>query len=131
MIKAGFDHANPKAMKDIINKRNDDIESRKKKLKLVATEDPEAKELGETKIQKEEMLKLLVEKSAQIKEMEAEMDNMIKEKELSSQLAMVPLDAISIASLLQIGIPTSSTTIRTSSSPVPLSSIADDSIKLA
>jgi len=52
------------------------------------------------------MLKLLVKKSAQIKEMEAEMEKLIKEKEQSSQLALVPLNAVPISSLLQTGIPT-------------------------
>ena len=39
---------------------------------------PQEKELGETKLQKEEMLKLLVDQSAWIKEMEVEIDKLIK-----------------------------------------------------
>jgi len=63
--------------------------------------------------------------------METEMEKMIKEKEQSSQLAVVPLDAIPIASLLQKGIPTIITTTGTSSSIVLPTSTAYDSIKLA
>lgn len=73
-----------------------------------------------------------MEQSAHIKEMEVEMDKLIKEKEHSSQLVMVPLDTMLIASLLQTGIPTATTIAGTSSSTSPpSSSTADDSIKLA
>ncbi len=43
---------------------------------------------------------------------------------------MVPLDAIPIASLLQIGIPTVAMTVGTSSSTVLPTLVADDSVKL-
>lgn len=101
VIKAGFDPGNSKAMEEIIKKKNVDIAALKKQLKLPATKDPQAKELGEIELQKEQMLKLLVGQSAEIKEMEAEMDKLIKDQEQSSQLAVVPLDEVPIASLLQ------------------------------
>lgn len=116
--RAGFDPDNSKSMEKIIKKKNADIVALKMQLNLPTTEDPHAKELGETQLQKYEMLKLLVQQSAQIKEMEAEMDKMIKEKEHSSQLTMVPLDAVPIVSLLQTGIPTIATTSGMSSSIV-------------
>jgi len=76
------------------------------------------------------MLKFVVEKSAQIKTMEVEMDKIIKEKEENAQLAVVPLDAIPIASLLQIGVPTTTTTVRTSSSTTLPTSVVDELVKL-
>lgn len=81
VIKAGFDPNNSKSMEEVIKKKNAYITSLMKKLKLPPIEDPQAKELGEIELQKEEMLKLLLEQSAQIKKMEAEMENLIKEKE--------------------------------------------------
>ena len=52
-----------------------------KQLKLPATEDSQAKEVAETEGHKEEILKLIMEQNAQIREMEEEMDKSIKEKE--------------------------------------------------
>jgi hypothetical protein len=49
-------------------------------LKLPTTEDSQTKEVDETKSQKEEMLNLIMEKNAQMREMEADMDKLIKEK---------------------------------------------------
>jgi hypothetical protein len=48
----------------------------------------------DTESQKEEMLKLIMEQNAEIREMEVEMDNMIKEKKNNVQLAMDPLYAV-------------------------------------
>lgn len=64
VVKEGFDPGKSKAMEEIIKKKNVRIVALKKKLKLPATEDPQPKEIGEIKLQKEEMLKLLVEQSA-------------------------------------------------------------------
>ncbi len=69
VIKVVFDLDNSKSMEEIIRKKNTDIVALKKQLKWPAIEDPQAKLLGETEIQKEEMLKPLVEQNAQIKEM--------------------------------------------------------------
>lgn len=129
MIKASFDLGNSKAMEEIIKKKNIEIAALKKQLNFHATEDPQAKELGETELQKEEILKILVEQSAQIKGMETNMDKLVKEKEQSSQLAVVPLGAVPISYLLQTGIPTTTTIVGTSSSAIPPSSTVDDPIK--
>ena len=40
------------------------------------------------------MLKLIMEHNAQIREMEAKMDKLIKEKEQSVQMAIIPLEAV-------------------------------------
>jgi hypothetical protein len=50
-------------------------------LKLLATKDSQAKEMAQSEGHKEEMLKLIMEHNAQIKEMEAELDKLVKEKE--------------------------------------------------
>ena len=52
VMKAGFDPSDSKAMEEIIKKKNADIASLRKKLKFPTTEDPQAKELGETKTHK-------------------------------------------------------------------------------
>jgi hypothetical protein len=51
----------------LIKKNNYDITSLRKKLKLPAIEDSQTKEVVETEIQKEEILKLIMEKNAQIR----------------------------------------------------------------
>jgi hypothetical protein len=40
------------------------------------------------------MLKLIMEQNAQIREMEAEMDKLVKEKEKNVQMAMIPLEVV-------------------------------------
>jgi glucosamine 6-phosphate synthetase-like amidotransferase/phosphosugar isomerase protein len=65
-------------------------------LKLPATEDSRAKEMAETEGHKEAMLKLIMEQNAQIKEMEVEIDKLVKEKEQSVSMTekIIPLEAV-------------------------------------
>ena len=49
-------------------------------MKLTAIEDSQAKEIAESEGHKEEMLKLIMEQNTQIKEIEAELDKLLKEK---------------------------------------------------
>jgi hypothetical protein len=65
----------------LIKKKNYDIASLGKHIKLPTTEDSQTKEVAETERQKEEMLKLIMEQNEHIREMEAEMDKLAKEKE--------------------------------------------------
>jgi hypothetical protein len=71
VLKIGYDPTNVKAAEELLKKKNVDIESLRKQLKLPATEDSQAKEVVETEGHKEEMLKLIMEQNAQIREMEA------------------------------------------------------------
>ena len=50
--------------------------------------------MAETEGHKEEILKLIMEQNAQIREMEEEMYKSIKEKEHSVQMAIIPLDTV-------------------------------------
>jgi hypothetical protein len=81
VLKIGYDPSNVKAAEEMLKKKNADIASLRKQLKLSATEDSQAKEMAETEGEKEEMLKLIMEQNAQIKEMEAELERLVKEKE--------------------------------------------------
>jgi glucosamine 6-phosphate synthetase-like amidotransferase/phosphosugar isomerase protein len=74
-------------------------------LKISATEDPQAKEMAETEGHKEKMLKLIMEQNAQIKEMEAKLEKLVKEKEKSVPMAVIPLNAVPL-----IGVSTATTT---------------------
>jgi hypothetical protein len=94
VLNIGYDPTNVKAAEELLEKKNDDIGSLRKQLKLPATEDSQAKEVVETKGHKEEMLKLIMEHNAQIKEMEEEMDKLIKEKEHNVNMDMIPLEAV-------------------------------------
>ena len=58
MRKPVFDPNNSKSMEEIMKKKSFDIAALKNQLMLPTNEDPEGNELGETKLQKEEMLKL-------------------------------------------------------------------------
>ena len=82
-----------------IKQRNEILKSNaytqfRKQLKLPATEDSQAKEVAETEGHKEEILKLIMEHNAQIREMEEEMYKSIKEKEQSVQMAIIPLETV-------------------------------------
>jgi hypothetical protein len=81
VLKIGYDPSNVKAAEEMLKKKNVDIASLRKQLKLPPTEDSQAKEMAETEGEKEEMLKLIMEHNAQIKEMEAELERLVKEKE--------------------------------------------------
>jgi hypothetical protein len=48
---------------------------------------------------KEEMLKLIMEQSAQIREMEEEMDKLINKKEKNMHLTMIPWDAVPLTGI--------------------------------
>ena len=67
------------------------------------------------------MMKLIIEKNVQIKQMEVEMEKMIKEKEQSQRVAIVPLDAIPFTQVPAIGTTTatnySTRSTKRSSSP--------------
>jgi hypothetical protein len=71
VIKIRYDPSNVKATEEMIKKKNADITSLRKKLKLPPTEDSQAKEIAKTEGEKDEMLKLIMEQNAQLKEMEA------------------------------------------------------------
>jgi hypothetical protein len=99
VLKIGYDPANVKAAEEMIKKKNADIASLRKQLNLPPTEDPQAKEIAEKEGEKDEMLKLLMEQNAQLKEMEAEMERLLKEKEKAKPMEGIPLSAIPIAGL--------------------------------
>jgi hypothetical protein len=99
VLKIGYDPANVKAAEEMIKKKNADIASLRKQLKLPPTEDPQTKEIAEKEGEKDEMLKLLMEQNAQLKEMEAEMERLLKEKEQAKTMEGITLSAIPIAGL--------------------------------
>jgi diacylglycerol kinase family enzyme len=96
VLKIGYDPANIKAVEEIIKKKNAKVAALRKQLKISATEDPQDKEMVETKGQKEEMLKLIMEQNTQIKEMEVELDKIVKEKEKNVPMEVIPLNAFHI-----------------------------------
>jgi hypothetical protein len=59
------------------------------------------------------MLKLLMEKNAQLKEMEAEMEKLVKEKEQLKPMEVIPLSAITLS-----GVSTTSVTEVPSATPL-------------
>jgi hypothetical protein len=81
----------------MIKKKNVDITSLRKQLKLPPTEDSQAKEIVETEGEKDEMFKLIMEQNAQLKEMEVELEKLLKEKEQSKPMEVIPLSAVPLA----------------------------------
>ena len=63
VVKIGYDPANIEAVEEILKKKNADIETLRKKLKISATKDPLAKGIEENETQKTEMMKLIMEKT--------------------------------------------------------------------
>jgi hypothetical protein len=63
-------------------------------LKLPRTNDSQAKEIFETEGEKDEMLKLIMEQIAQLKEMEAELEKLVKEKEQLKPMEVIPLSVV-------------------------------------
>ena len=63
-----------------MKKKNADIAALGKQLKMPVIEDPLAKGIKEDETQKAELMKLVIEQSTQIKKMETEMENLLKEK---------------------------------------------------
>jgi hypothetical protein len=81
VLKISYDPSNIEVVEEMIKKKNADIASLRKQLKLPPTEDSQAKVIVEKEGEKDEMLKLLMEQNAQLKEMEAKMERLLKEKE--------------------------------------------------
>jgi hypothetical protein len=113
VLKIGYDPSNVKVAEEMIKKKNADIASLRKQLKLPPTEDSQAKEIAEKEGEKDEMLKLLMEQNAQLKEMEAEMEKLLKEKEQLKSMEAITLTAIPISG-------TSTTTVTTIPSATPV-----------
>jgi hypothetical protein len=67
VLKVGYDPSNVKEVEEFLKKRNADIASLRKQLKLPTTKDSRAKEIAEIEGEKEELLKLIMEQNAQIK----------------------------------------------------------------
>jgi len=93
VLKIGYDPSNVKAVEEIFKKKNADMTSKRKQLKMPTIEDPQAKEMTEKEGHTEEMMKLIMEKNAQIKEMEVELEKLVKEKEQNGPMDVIPLNA--------------------------------------
>jgi hypothetical protein len=79
------------------------------------------KEIVEKEGEKDEMCKLLLEQNAQLKEMEVEMEKIVKEKEQLKPMEVIPLSAIPI-----LRVSTTSVTEVPSATPfTPLEKTAD------
>jgi hypothetical protein len=82
-----------KAVEEMLKNKNVNIASLRKQLKLPPTKYSQAKEIDKTEGEKDEMLKLIMEQNAQLKEMEVELEKLLKEKEQSKPMEVIPLSA--------------------------------------
>jgi DNA repair ATPase RecN len=118
VLKIGYDPSNVKVVEELLKKKNADIASLRKQLKFLATEDSQTKEMVETEGQKEEMLKLIMEHNAQIKEMEAELEKLVKEKEQTNPMEVIPLSAVPLTGVSTVTTSATTTAELSSSAPV-------------
>jgi hypothetical protein len=118
VLKIGYDPSNVKVVEELLKKKNVDIASLRKQLNFPVTEDSQAKEIAETEGQKEEMLKLIMEQNAQIKEMEAELERLVKEKEPIKPMEVIPLSAVPLTRVSTATTPATTATKLPSAAPV-------------
>jgi hypothetical protein len=104
VLKIGYDTSNVKEAQEMIKKKNVDIASLRKQLKLPPTEDSQVKEIAKKEGEKDEMLKMLMEQNAQLKEMEAEMQKLIKGKEQLKPMEVIPLSVIPISGVSTVSV---------------------------
>ena len=82
----------------------------KKQLKLPPTEHPQAKEVLENEGQKDEMMNLIIQLTAQLKEMENEMNKLVQEKKASMEaihVTTIPTVTTAVPSTLAASLATS------------------------
>jgi hypothetical protein len=118
VLKIGYDPSNVKAAEEMVKKKNADIASLRKQLKLPPTEDSQAKEIAEAEGEKDEMLKLIMEQNTQLKEMEAELERLVKEKEQSTPMEVIPLSVVPLAGVSTASVATTSTVEIPSDAPL-------------
>jgi hypothetical protein len=111
VLKIGYDPSNVKAVEELLKKKNADIAFLRKQLKLPTTEDSQVKEMDESEGHKEDMLKLIMEQNEEIREIEDELDKLVKEKEQSVQMVFIPLEAFPLTGV--------STTVATTTTEIP------------
>ena len=63
-------------------------------MKLPPTKYAQTKEISDTEGEKDEMLKLIMEKNAQLRDMETEMEVLVKEKEQTTPVEFIPLSVV-------------------------------------
>jgi hypothetical protein len=116
VLKIRYDPLNVKVVEEMLKKKNANIASLRKQLKFPPTEDSQAKEIAEIEGEKDEMLKLIMEQNAQLKEMEVELEKLVKEKKQSKPMEVIPLSAVPL-----IGV--STTSVAEIPSTTPLTSL--------
>ena len=65
----------------MVKKKNEDMVALRKQLKLPQSEHPQTKEILQDQSEKEEMMKLILKLTTQIKNMETQMDRLVQERE--------------------------------------------------
>ena len=113
VLRMGYDPSNINVVEELIKKKNTEVASLKKLLKLLASEDPMAKEIEETETQNSDMMKLIIEQNLQIKQMEEQMEKFVKEKEEAIRNIQTLVEVVSLATFPITKVSTSATTSAT------------------
>lgn len=89
VIELGHDPNDIKAAENLIKQKNEDIAALKKQLNLPHSEHPQTKEVLESQTKHEEMMDPVLQFNDQIKEMEKELDSLIKQASLEIALPLL------------------------------------------
>jgi len=106
IIELGHNPKDPKAIKALMKKKEDDIAALRKQLKLPATMHPQATEIVKEK-EEEDLMELLIKMNERVVETEKALEKALKEKEkeLASQLAQTAPIATTTPPTATISIP--------------------------
>lgn len=110
VIKLGYNPKDIMVGEELLKKKDANISALRKQLKLLTTKDAQAKELGEIEKKKEGMFRIVIKLNSQIRDMEIELEKILKEKEHAEQLDIVPLTAVPIALAITTGASASTST---------------------
>jgi len=81
VIKLEYDPSDVKVAKELIKRKNVNIQSLRKHLKHPTTENRQTKEVTSLEMEKEKLFTIVVEQNDQIQKMEQDMEALVKEKE--------------------------------------------------
>ena len=94
VIQTGVDPSNIQVAQALIKKKNEDIVALRKKLTLPQDEHPQAKEILQQQNEKDEMMQLVLKIISQIKDMENQIETLIKEKETLKETNISPIPTV-------------------------------------
>lgn len=107
VLKMGYDPCSINFVEEIFKKKNAEVSALRKQLKFPASEDPMTKEIEEIEVQKSDMMKIIMEQNLRIKQMEEQMEKLVKDKEEAMKKENIPLDVVPLGAIPMTKVSTS------------------------